>query len=374
MRSWKSTGPDITAVEYKYDGLRLQCHVTKDSVRLFSRRLEELTDQFPDVQQHLKDALRGETCIVEGEVLAVDLETGALRSFQEISRRRGRKTGLGEDARKEAAFGVGATAATMMDEIPVALFLFDCMADAHDAMADGYLARRARLDKLFAWNDRVQLATMQECTDAAGVEAFFQQAVQEGAEGIMCKHPAGALTRRATAAFDWIKYKTDYTEDLVDTMDLVPIGAFWGRGRRAGWYGALLMACRDEDTGRFQSVCKLGTGFDDATAHRPQGPLRSPAGAAIGRGERHAAPTSGSAPRWSWRCRQRRSRSAPCTRRRGGRHRAESGLAARFPRLHALARGQVTRTGPRRWPSSRRCTASRARSSVNRKRPATSPD
>lgn len=254
-----------SAVEYKYDGLRLQCHVTPDDVRLFSRRMEELTGQFPDVQQFLKTALKGKTCIVEGEVLAVDLDTGRLRPFQEISRRRGRKTGLGEDARKEAAFGEAAAAATMMDEIPVAVFLFDCMAvDGASTMHEPYAERRARIEDLFELGERVQLATMKLCDDAASVEAFFQQAVQDGAEGIMCKAPS-APYKAGNRGFDWIKYKTDYTADLVDTMDLVAIGAFYGRGRRAGWYGALLMAARDEDTGRFASVCKLGTGFDDAT-------------------------------------------------------------------------------------------------------------
>ena len=254
-----------SAVEYKYDGLRLQCHVTPDDVRLFSRRMEELTDQFPDVQQFLKASLKGASCIVEGEVLAVDLETGRLRPFQEISRRRGRKTGLGEDARKEAAFGEGTATATMMDQIPVAVFLFDCMAvDGTSTMHQAYAERRARIDDLFALDERVQLATMQMCDEPGAAESLFQQAVQDGAEGIMCKAPE-APYKAGNRGFDWIKYKTDYTEDLVDTMDLVAIGAFYGRGRRAGWYGALLMAARDEDTGRFASVCKLGTGFDDAT-------------------------------------------------------------------------------------------------------------
>lgn len=96
------------------------------------------------------------------------------------------------------------------------------------------------------------------------MESFFLQAVADGAEGVMCK-ALEAPYKAGNRGYDWIKYKTDYTAELVDTMDLVAVGAFYGRGRRAGWYGALLMAAYDPDTDTYASVCKLGTGFDDAT-------------------------------------------------------------------------------------------------------------
>ncbi len=255
-----------SALEYKYDGLRLQCHVTPDSVRLFSRRMEDLTDQFPDVQQALKTALKGQSCIVEGEGVAWDESAGRMRPFQDISRRRGRKTGLGEDTRRESALAEGAaTQATMMDEVPVKVFLFDCLAaDGQSTLSEPYAERRARLDDLFDSTAQVAVSTMEVAEDVAAMEAFFLQAVADGAEGVMCKL-LDAPYKAGNRGFDWIKFKTDYTEDLVDSMDLVVIGAFYGRGRRAGWYGALLMAAHDPDTGRYASVCKLGTGFDDAT-------------------------------------------------------------------------------------------------------------
>ncbi len=255
-----------SAMEYKYDGLRLQCHVTPDSVRLFSRRMEELTDQFPDVQQALKDALKGRRCIVEGEGVAWDPVAGRMRPFQDISRRRGRKTGLGEDQRRESVLSEGAsTQSNMMDEVPVKVFLFDCLAaEDQSTMTEPYAERRARLDDLFETTPDVAVSTMEIAEDVATMESFFLQAVADGAEGVMCK-ALGAPYKAGNRGFDWIKFKTDYTEDLVDSMDLVVIGAFYGRGRRAGWYGALLMAAHDPDTGRYASVCKLGTGFDDAT-------------------------------------------------------------------------------------------------------------
>lgn len=271
-----------SAAEYKYDGLRIQCHVTPDDVRLFSRRMEELTDQFPDVQAHLRDALQCQNVVVEGEVVAMDFATGAMRPFQDISRRRGRKTGLGTDRiSSEARIGEegappiavsrgkggkeAAKQGLIEEEVQVAVFLFDCLAvDGQSIMHLPYEERRARTPKTLALGDRVRESTMAICEDEAAMESFFLQAVEDGAEGIMCKSMAGPY-KAGNRGFDWIKYKTDYTEDLVDTMDLVVIGAFMGRGRRAGWYGALLMGCRDPDTGTYSSLCKLGTGFDDAT-------------------------------------------------------------------------------------------------------------
>lgn len=258
-----------SALEYKYDGLRIQAHVSADPdvpVRLFSRRMEDLTSQFPDVQAHLRAALRGGSAIVEGECVALDKETGRMRPFQEISRRRGRKTGLGEDARREAALAEGGrSAVTMMEQIPVTVFLFDCMAaDGESVMHEPYERRRERVGELFDLGGDVRLSVMQVCDDEAAMEAFFQQAVTDGAEGMMCK-ALEAPYKAGNRGFDWIKYKTDYTAELVDTMDLVAVGAFYGRGRRAGWYGALLMAAYDPDTDTYASVCKLGTGFDDAT-------------------------------------------------------------------------------------------------------------
>jgi DNA ligase-1 len=124
--------------------------------------------------------------------------------------------------------------------------------------------RRERLRRMVAdGKGAIRLSMGKTATRLEQMEAFFDEAVEDGAEGIMCKDPQ-APYKAGSRGFAWIKFKADYTEALVDTMDLVCIGAFYGRGRRAGWYGALLMAARDED-GRFASVCKLGTGFDDET-------------------------------------------------------------------------------------------------------------
>lgn len=237
------------AMEYKYDGLRVQAHVPKKGkVRLFSRRLEELTAQFPDVVKAIEEHFPARDCIVEGEAVSVDDE-GRLRPFQDISRRRGRKTDLDQ----------------MAKEIPITLFLFDLIAlDGESTMHLSHEDRRRKLETLVPRHGPIRLSTLVEAKDAEGMEQFFDTAVVDGAEGIMCKDPR-APYKAGSRGFAWVKFKTDYTEALVDTMDLVAIGAFHGRGRRAGWYGALLMAAYDPATQTWPSVCKLGTGFDDAT-------------------------------------------------------------------------------------------------------------
>src|SRR2546428_14134800 len=100
--------------------------------------------------------------------------------------------------------------------------------------------------------------------DVKKAEAFFDEALQAGCEGLMAK----ALTSTYDAGargFQWIKFKKEYSAALSDTIDLVIVGAFAGRGKRAGTYGALLMAAYDKDADVFRTVCKLGSGFDDAT-------------------------------------------------------------------------------------------------------------
>jgi len=110
----------------------------------------------------------------------------------------------------------------------------------------------------------VRLSSQTEATTVEAMDRFFDEAVADGAEGIMCKNPASPY-KAGSRGYAWIKFKAEYQEGMADSMDLVAIGAFVGRGRRVGWYGALLMGAYDPEAGRWASVCKLGTGFDDAT-------------------------------------------------------------------------------------------------------------
>lgn len=237
------------AIEYKYDGIRVQAHIGRDSVRLFSRRLEDLTGNFPDIAAALRGACRHGEAIVEGECVAVDAETGNMLPFQTVTHRR-RKNGMDEAVK----------------DIPVRIFMFDCLyLDGTDMTSRPYLERRQALKDGFSIGGQIQTTTMSIVESEEEGEDFFAGAVAARCEGIMAKSVADdSVYRAGSRGFLWIKYKKDYQQALTDSFDLAVVGAFYGRGKRAGRYGALLMAAYDQDEGRFKTVCKLGTGFDDA--------------------------------------------------------------------------------------------------------------
>lgn len=237
------------AAEYKYDGMRIQAHISSKEVTLFSRRLENITDQFPDVQELLKKNVEGHGVILEGEAVPVDTLTGELLPFQLISQRRGRKHDL----------------AKTVGEIPIAFFPFDLLyADMVDYTDRPYLERRERLRTLIPKNDKTDLSKQKICKDPEQLDEFMQQAVADGCEGLMIKSIGLESTYKAGArGWTWIKYKREYKSEMQDSVDLAVVGAFAGRGRRGGTYGALLLAAYDESADMFRTVCKCGSGFTD---------------------------------------------------------------------------------------------------------------
>ena len=237
------------AMEYKYDGIRVQAHIGKDSVRLYSRRLEDLTSNFPDIAESLRARCRHGEAIIEGECVAIDPETGFMLPFQNVTHRR-KKHGMDEAVK----------------EVPVRIFMFDMLfADGEDWTSRPYLERREALESGFEIGDNVQMTTMRIVESPEDGEDFFSNAIGARCEGIMAKSIApDSVYRAGSRGFLWIKYKKDYQQALTDSFDLTVVGAFYGMGKRAGRYGALLMAAYDNETGMFPTVCKLGTGFDDA--------------------------------------------------------------------------------------------------------------
>jgi len=238
------------AAEYKYDGVRVQAHRTADgAIELFTRRLERVSAQFPDVVEHLARGLGPAEAIVEGEVVAFDPAAGELRPFGEVMTRR-RKHGIAEAAR----------------DVPVSLFCFELLfADGQDLTQLPYPDRRARLAGAITTSPQLRLTTATEVASPAALDAAFEQAVTDGCEGLVCKSVGPASVYQAGArGWLWIKLKRDYRTELSDTVDLVVVGAFAGRGRRAGVYGALLLAAYDAGADVFRTVTKCGTGFSDA--------------------------------------------------------------------------------------------------------------
>lgn len=237
------------AAEYKYDGLRVQAHIAQNVAHLFSRRLENITNQFPDVAKLLKKSLKAKEAIVEGECVAVDLHTGDLLPFQVISQRRGRKYEIEK----------------MAEEVPITVFLFDLLyVNGRDHTFTPYLERRKELLRIVQTSEHVKVAEQVEARDPERLEQLMDEAVAAGCEGLVIKNTSEQSVYQAGArGWLWIKYKRSYKAEVQDTFDLVPVGAFSGRGRRAGSYGALLMAVYNPKTEVFETLCKLGSGFKD---------------------------------------------------------------------------------------------------------------
>ncbi|MGC8670403.1 MAG: ATP-dependent DNA ligase [Thermoprotei archaeon] len=236
------------ALEYKYDGERCQAHITHGNVELFSRRLEKITSQFPDVISSIAKHVKASEAIVEGEIVGVDPNTGELMPFQLLMHRR-RKYGVEE----------------ALEEIPTNIFLFDVMyLNGNDLTQVPYVQRRKALESVVDTSGSVKLATRTLVSDLSTFESFFEEAISDGCEGVMAKDISDASVYQAGArGWLWIKYKRDYKSELADTVDLVIVGAFNGRGKRAGTYGALLLAAYDKARDEFCTVCKLGSGFSD---------------------------------------------------------------------------------------------------------------
>ena len=234
--------------EYKYDGERIQAHKKGDKIVLFSRRLEDITDQYPDGGELIRKHVKAKAAIIEAECVAVDHDTGEMKPFQELMHRR-RKYGV-----KKA-----------MEEYPVSLFMFDALyVDEKDLTLKPYPIRRQHLDKIIKEAKRVKVAEYILTDNPEELEKFFEKAVENGCEGLVCKSVNEDSVYQAGArGWLWIKYKRDYRSEMADTVDLVVVGAFHGRGKRAGTYGALLLAAYNANEDVFETVTKCGTGFTD---------------------------------------------------------------------------------------------------------------
>jgi len=153
-----------------------------------------------------------------------------------------------------------------IEDYPVSLFMFESLyVDGKDLTLEPYPARRKTLEKVVEKSDRTRIADHIIANNADELEKFFLKAIEDGCEGLVCKSIAKDSVYQAGArGWLWIKYKRDYKSEMTDTVDLVVVGAFYGRGKRAGTYGALLLAAYNSENDTFETVTKCGTGFTDA--------------------------------------------------------------------------------------------------------------
>ncbi|MCL6500578.1 MAG: ATP-dependent DNA ligase [Candidatus Pacearchaeota archaeon] len=235
------------AVETKYDGLRLQVHKQGDKIEIFSRNQERMTHMFPDIIQGIKKQVKAKSAILEGEAVAFNEETGEFFPFQ-VTITRKRKYEIEERAK----------------EAPLVLFTFDLLyVNGKDLTQKPYEERTKMLAKIIGKGFTIRTAEKIITENPKELEQFFEENIERGTEGIIAKrldspYQAGARN------FNWIKLKRSYRGELQDTIDVVIVGYFKGRGLRARFgIGALLGAVYDEKTDSFKTICKIGSGLSE---------------------------------------------------------------------------------------------------------------
>ena len=236
------------SAEFKLDGERFQIHKDNNKVTIYSRRLENITHMYPDAVELTKTHIKVKEAIIEGEAVAYNPDTGEDLPFQTLMQRR-RKYKIQE----------------MMEKIPISVYLFDCLyAEGEDLTLQPYPKRIETLERITEQDEKIKLVNRLLTSDPDKLDIFFQRAISEGTEGLVVKSTSDESIYRAGArSWLWVKLKRSYQSKMQDHVDLVIVGAFHGRGRRAGTYGALLVAAYDPEEDMFRTICKVGTGLTD---------------------------------------------------------------------------------------------------------------
>ncbi|KAL6523267.1 tRNA ligase [Orobanche gracilis] len=249
--------------EYKYDGERAQIHYMENgSVEIYSRNAERNTAKFPDIVDAVSRLKKPtvSSFVLDCELVAYDRAKQKILPFQVLSTR----------ARKNVA---------VSDiKVDVCIFAFDLLYHNGETLFQENLkVRREHLHASFEEESGfLQFATSMTSNDPEEIHKFLDKAIDASCEGLIIKTLNEDSTYEPSQrSLNWLKLKKDYLENIGDTLDLVPIGAFYGKGKRRGVYGAFLLACYDRDNEEFQTICKTGTGFSDEMLEECFARLRS---------------------------------------------------------------------------------------------------
>ncbi|UCD03105.1 MAG: ATP-dependent DNA ligase [Candidatus Aenigmatarchaeota archaeon] len=230
-------------IEVKFDGARIQAHKDDEKVWLFTRRLENVTRQFPDIVKMIKGGVKAGRCVLEGEAMALG-SGGKPAPFQLLSQRIHRKYDIDK----------------MVKEIPIQMNWFDIVFLEGNPLFDkAFKERRKMLESVIKVSPgKFQLAEPLLSKDLQKAEKFYQDALYAGQEGVMVKNLDATYQPGRRVAGGWLKVKP-----IMETLDLVITGAQWGTGKRAGWMGSFVLACRDQESGEFLECGMMGTGVKE---------------------------------------------------------------------------------------------------------------
>ena len=238
------------AIEPKYDGFRLQIHYQKSSnqIKIFSRKLDEVSYMFPDLVKAMKKEIKAQEIIIEGEAVGYNPKTKKMLPFQEIVQRK-RKYDIEAKTR----------------EIPLKLFAFDLLFVNQTSYLDKpYTERRKKLKQILKPNNQIILLAEEELVkEEKRIAEIFTESINQGLEGIMAKKLTGKYQAGARD-WNWIKFKHSYSSKLMDTFDCLVMGYDYGKGKRTGFgLGAFLVGIYDQQKDRYVTIAKIGTGLTD---------------------------------------------------------------------------------------------------------------
>ena len=238
--------PEQFVAEYKLDGERVQIHKQSDKIVLFSRRLENITQYYPDIVERIGKTLNVNEGVFEAEIVPINENTGEFLPFQELMHRR-RKHKVDK----------------AVSQYPITVNFFDVLYyDKKDCLNLECSERRKILEQIVHEDNFSKLVPMLFVKNENEIEDFLENSINAGCEGLMLKAPS-APYRAGMRGSNWLKLKREYRNELGDSLDLIVIGAYFGRGRRTGLYGTLLLATYNPEKDNLPSICKVGTGFTD---------------------------------------------------------------------------------------------------------------
>ncbi|MCK5177142.1 MAG: ATP-dependent DNA ligase, partial [Candidatus Aenigmarchaeota archaeon] len=228
--------------EYKYDGMRMQIHKENDKIQIYTRMLENVTKQFPEIKKTILKNVKCENCVIEGEAVGIDKNTGEYIPFQYISRRIKRKYDIEK----------------LAQEIPVILHVFDVTYFEDKSCVNlPFSQRRKLIEKIIKPNKNIVIAKQITTSSLKEAQLFYSKALEDKQEGVMIKNQNASYVPGSRVG-TMLKLKP-----ILDTLDLVIVGAEYGEGKRKGYLSSFMIACRDEEAGDFLIVGKLGTGLKE---------------------------------------------------------------------------------------------------------------
>ncbi len=244
----KFDGEEFTC-EYKYDGERAQIHIKGDTVKIFSRNAEDNTSKYPEITEETMPKVRKDSTlemVIDGEVVAYDPATKAILPFKFIMQRKKKDASM-EDVK-----------------IPACVFAFDCLYLNGKSLLQSTLVERR--EALYSACNEIEgrffFATSKISTDVNELQVFLDDSIREKTEGLIVKSMESTY-EPSKRSLNWLKLKKDYMDACGDSMDLVVLGAWHGKGKRKGVYGTFLLGCYNDDTEEYETCTKVGTGFSE---------------------------------------------------------------------------------------------------------------